>query len=134
MSISGDLFIIADLLNLDLSLPTNLIPTRYSDTMGKLNLVINLMFLHSGSSELNNHLIHHGWCLISDHMPLTVIISIEEEFVQLSKLSLVKKSEEEEMFVKEVVDIFKSLDISILSDQEYLEQVVNSLVSRIDQA
>ena len=75
-----------------------------------------------------------NWCLTSDHTPLTVTIPIEEKFVQLSKLSLPKKSKEEEMFVKEVVDIFKSLDILTLSDQESLEQVVNSLASRIDQA
>ena len=133
-SISGDLFIIADLFNLDLLLPTNPVPTRYSDIVGKSYLVINLMFLCSGLSELNNHSIHPDWCLTSDHMPLTVTIPIEEEFVQLSKLSLPKKSKEEEMFVKEVVDIFKSLDILTLSDQESLEQVVNSLASRIDQA
>jgi len=49
-------------------------------------------------------------------MPLPVTISIEEEFVQSSKLSLPKKSKEEESFVTEVVDIFKSLDTSILSN------------------
>jgi len=60
-SISDDLFIIADLFNLDLSLPTNPIPTRYSDTMGESDSVIDLMFLHSRSSELNNHMIHLEW-------------------------------------------------------------------------
>jgi len=54
-SISDDLIIIADSFNLDLSVPTNSVPTRYSDTTGKSNLVINLLFLQSGSTELNNH-------------------------------------------------------------------------------
>jgi len=134
MSISDDLFILADLFNLDLSLPTNPGPTRYPNTMGKSNLVINLMFLCSGSNELNNHSIHPDWCLTLDHAPLTVIIPIEEEFIQSSKLFLLKKSEEEELFVTEVVDIFKSLDTLILSNQESLKQVFNLLVSRIDQA
>ena len=43
-SISNDLIIIVDSFNLDLLLPTNLVPTRYSDTEGKANLVINLVF------------------------------------------------------------------------------------------
>jgi len=57
-SISDDLFIIADLFNLDLLIPTNPASTRYSDTVGESNLVIDLMFLHSGLSELNCHSIH----------------------------------------------------------------------------
>ena len=56
--ISNDLFIIADLFNLDLSISTNPIPTRYSDTLGVSDLVLDLMFLHSGSSKLNCHAIH----------------------------------------------------------------------------
>ena len=102
--------------------------------MGESNSVINLMFLCSGLNELNNHSIHPDWHLILDHIPLTVTIPIEEEFIQLSKLSLPKKNEEEEVFVTEVVDIFKSLDTSILSNQESLELVVNLLALRIDQA
>ena len=35
-SISDNLFIIADSFNLDLSIPTNLVPTRYSDTTVKI--------------------------------------------------------------------------------------------------
>ena len=55
-----------------------------------------------------------------------------EEFVQTFKFSILKKSKEEETFVKEVISIFKSLDTSILSNQESLEHVVNLLASRID--
>ena len=57
-SINNNLIIIADLFNLDLLIPTNQVLTRYSDTVGKSNLVIDLMFLWSSSTELNNHLIH----------------------------------------------------------------------------
>ena len=44
-SISDDLLIIADSFNLTLSMPTNPVPTRFSDTVGEANLVIDLMFL-----------------------------------------------------------------------------------------
>ena len=134
LSISNDLFVIADLFNLDLLISTNPTPTRYSDTVGKLNLVIDLMFLHSGLSKLNYHSIHSDWHLTLDHVSLTITISIEEEFVQLSKFSLPKKSEEEEMLVKEVIAIFKSLDTLTLLNQESLEQVVNSLALKINEA
>ena len=60
-SISDDLIIIADSFNLDLYVPTNQVPTKYSDTDGKSNLVIDLMLLQSGSSELNSHSIHPNW-------------------------------------------------------------------------
>jgi len=115
-------------------LPTNPIPTRYSDTTGESDLVIDLMFLYSGLSELNNHAIHPDWQLTSNYAPLTVTISIEEEFVQTAKLSLLKKSDKEEVFIKEAFSIIKSLDTSNLSNQESLEQVINLLAARIKQA
>ena len=101
-SISDDLFILADLFDLDLSTPTDPTPTRYSDNPGESNLVIDLMFFCSRSSELNCHLIHPSWRLTSDHTPFTVTILIEEEYVMTSKFSLSKDSEEEEKFIKEV--------------------------------
>ena len=112
--ISDDLFILADLFNLDLSTSTNQIPTRYSDTSGESDSVIDLMFLWSGSSELNSHSIHLSWRLISDHAPLTITIPIKEEYVMTSKFSLSKNSKEEEVFIKEVTCIFKSLNTTNL--------------------
>ena len=46
---------IADSFNLALSSPTNPCPTRYSDTAGESNSIIDLMFLYYGSSELDQH-------------------------------------------------------------------------------
>ena len=54
-SISDDLIIIADSFNLALSNSTNPCPTRYFDTAGESNSVIDLMFLYYGSSELDHH-------------------------------------------------------------------------------
>ena len=134
LSISDNLFIIADLFNLDLLLSTNPISTRYSDTVGESNSVINLIFLYSRLSKLNNYSIYPEWQLTSDHVSLMVTIPIADEFVQSSKFSLPKKSEEEEAFVKEAISIIKSLDTSNLTNQESLEEVVNLFASKIEQA
>ena len=56
--ISDDLMILADSYNLDLLIFTHQVPTRYSDITSKTNLVIDLMFLQSGSMKLNNHYIY----------------------------------------------------------------------------
>ena len=54
-AISDNLMIIADSFNLDLSISTHHVSTRYLDTASNSNLVIDLMFLRSSSTELNNH-------------------------------------------------------------------------------
>jgi len=131
---SNDLFIIVDPFNLDLSIPTNLIPTRHLDTQGVSNLVLDLMFLRSDSSELNRHTIHPSWQLTSDHAPLTITIAIEEEHVINTKFYLPKSSKQEEKFIKEVISAFKLLDITNLGNCESLEQTVNSLATSIKQA
>ena len=126
-SINDNLIIIADSFNLDLSIPTDQVPTRYSDTVGESNLVINLMFLQSGSTELNNHSIYSDWQLTSDHAPLTVSIPIVEANINSSKLSITKNSEEEASFIKDISSIIKNLNISNMSDINKLENIVNTL-------
>ena len=44
-TISDNLMIIADSFNLDLSIPTNQVPTRCLDMVNEANSVIDLMFL-----------------------------------------------------------------------------------------
>jgi len=126
-SINDNLIIIADSFNLDLSIPTDQVPTRYSDTVGESNLVINLMFLQSGSTELNNHSIYSDWQLTSDHAPLTVSIPIAEANINSSKLSITKNSKEEASFIKDISSIIKNLNISNMPDINKLENIVNTL-------
>ena len=134
LSISNDLIIIADSFNLELSLLTNPILTRYSDTEDKSNLVINLMLLWSRSIELNNYSIHPNLCLLLDHTPLTVSIPIAKENIHLSRLSILKYSEEEAAFVKKATTIIKNLNTFNLTDHNRLEDVVNLFVLKIKQA
>ena len=133
-SISDDLIIIADSFNLNLLILTNPTPTRYSDTEGEANSVIDLMFLHSRSNKLNNHSIHSDWHFSSDHTSLTISIPIAEENIISPRLLIPKNSEEEAVFVKEATVIIKNLNISNLMDHNKLEDIVNLLELKIKQA
>ena len=107
-SISDDLMIIADSFNLTLLTPTNPFPTRFSDTAGVSNSVIDLMFLRYGSSELNQHSICPDCRLSLDHAPFIINISIDDEFINTSKLLIAPNSEQEMAFVKDLITIFKN--------------------------
>ena len=131
-SISDNLIIIADSFNLDLSVPTNQVPTRYLDTNSKSNSVIDLIFLHSSSPELNSHSIHPDWQLSFDHTPLTITIPITEENIIISKFFIAKNSNEEELFIKDVTSVLRNLNISNLSDSDRLENIVNTLATSIE--
>ena len=106
--------IVANSFNLELLSPTHNIPTRYSDLDNSSNSTINLMFLQSGSRELNNHSIHPDLWLSSDYAPLTVLIDIIEENIVLFKHSIVKNSKEESSFIKDVSHAIKSINVSDL--------------------
>jgi len=49
---------IADSFFLGFSMPTNWVPTRYSDNNQDLNSILNLMFLRFRSEEFYNYSIH----------------------------------------------------------------------------
>jgi len=129
---SDNLMIIADSFNLELSFPTKYVPTRYLDSNTRSNSVIDLMFLQSGSTEINTHSIHPDLCLLSDHTPLSVTIAIKEENINLFKSSIAKNSKEEKNFVKDVSVAIKNINISDLSDHSKIEEITNSLASRIE--
>ena len=131
-SVSDDLIIIADSFNLSLSTLTNCCPTRYSDTAGESNLVIDLMFLHCGSYELDHHSIHPGNHLSLNHTPLSIEIPIIKEVIQSSKLTIHPKSNQKTAFVEEVISSLKSLDTSVIDDSNKLESIVNQLGTIID--
>ena len=133
-SISNNLIIIADSFNLALSTPTNSCPTGYFDTVGEVNLVIDLIFLRYGSSELNQYLIYPDSHLSSNHASLTITIPIADEIVSTSKLSIPQNNKKEIAFVEEVILIFKNLDTSNIIDKNNLENTVNQLEALIKQA
>ena len=134
LAISDDLMILADFYNLDLSIPTHRAPTRYLNMTGEVNSVINLIFLQSGLTELNNHSIYLDWQLSLDHTPLTVTIPITEENIISSKFSITKNSKEEESFINDVSYTIKNINVDNLSDSNKLEFITNILASKIKNA
>ena len=103
-SISDDLIMIVDSFDLSLSSPTNPGPTRFSDTAGESNSVIDLMFLRSGSFELDQHHILPDHRLSSDHAPLIIDIPIKDEVVHSTKLSIIPEGDNEKDFIKDVTN------------------------------
>jgi len=97
--------IIADSFNLDLSFPTHHVSIRYLNIAGESNLVIDL---------------------------ITVSISIVEENIISSKFSIVKNNKEEVSFIKDISYAIKSINIANLSDTNKLEEVTNTLTSKIE--
>ena len=111
------MFIIADSFNLELSVPTNQVPTRYSDNSQEADSVIDLMFLRFSLNEINNHSIRLNWRLTSDYALLTVIVPIIKEHVQTKKHTLVRNSKEEEKFIAELIDAIAKLNTKNISNK-----------------
>ena len=120
LSISDDLIIIADSFNLNLLVPINQVPTRYSNNNNDSNSVIDLMFLQCDSTKLNNYSIHPNWCLISDNTPLSITIPIAKININLQKRTIVKNSDKEDLFIKEVITSFAKLDMSNILENHQL--------------
>jgi len=63
-----------------------------------------------------------------------IIIPIAEENIDLCKRTITKNSDEEELFIKEVIASFTKLDTSNISDISKFERVVNDFANIIDNA
>jgi len=132
-SMSDDLIMIVDSFDLSLFSLTNPGPTRFSDTVGELNSIIDLMFLRHSSDELDNHSILSEWRLFSDHVPLIIDIPILEETIQTSKLTISPNSKQETEFIKDVISNLSKLDTSNIEGIDKLDQIVNQLSVIVEQ-
>ena len=133
-SINDNLLIIADSFNLELSNPTNQVPTRYSNNKYDSNSVIDLMFLCNGLSKIDNYSIHPDWRLLSDYAPLTIIISIVEKHINSRKHSIIKDSEEELTFIKDLTISIKSINTSNMLNIASLDKAVNKFANAVKNA
>ena len=132
-SISDNLLMISDSFNLALSSPTNPGPTRFLDTAGESDSVIDLMFLRCSSSELDHHTILSDSQLSSDHMPLMIDIPIYDKVIHSTKLVITLKSDQEKEFIQNIISSFNSLDTSNINSVECLNQIIDQLGSIIEQ-
>ena len=57
---------------------------------------------------------------------------MSEEIINTCKRTIIKNSIEKELFIKDITDSIKSLDILNLSDIPFLEKVINNLAKNID--
>jgi len=126
--------IIADSFNLTLSMPTNPSSTRFLDTAGEANSVIDLMFLRYRSSKLNQHSIYLDSRLSLDHTSLTITIPIVNVFINTFKLLISPNSKQESAFVEDIISIFKNLETTDITDKDNLESIVNHVETSINRA
>ena len=126
------MFIIADSFNLELSVPTNQVPTRYSDNSQEADSVIDLMFLRFSLNEINNHSIRLNWRLTSDYALLTVIVPIIKEHVQTKKHTTIKDSNKEHTFIKEIIKSIKNINTADISNIAHLDSIVNEFASSLE--
>ena len=114
--------------------PTNPSPTRFLDTADESNSVIDLMFLHYGSSKLNHHSICLDCHLSSDHAPLIINIPINDEFINSSKLLIASNSEQETAFIKDLITVFENTETNNIANKDNLEDIVNHIGTSINRA
>ena len=131
---SNSIFDIADLFSWDISKPLKNVPTKFSDNDHNANFVLDLVFLCPSSPEFNHHCIHPNWRLSSDHALITVKVSIYEERISHTQWLLAKGSDEENQFIKNIIQIIKNVNTTIIQNSEILEEVVQSILSNIKES
>ena len=123
---------IADSFQIKLSKPVIFLPIRFANNAWDLNSVLDLVFLYSNFQEFDNYYIYSDWRLTLDYTPISVDISIIKEYIQIKKWSLIKNSDEECSFIKEVISSLKNIDTHSISSIEILELIVQKITYNID--
>ena len=121
------LFEVADSFQLEISKPVKFHPTRYSNNSSIPNSVLDLVFLWPGYPEFNSHRIHPEWRLSLDYAPITIKIPIVKEYIQTKKCSLIKDSEEEVLFIKELIHSITNINTSQILYANNLEATVQRI-------
>jgi len=77
-------------------------------------------------------LIQLEWSLTSDYASLTITIPIIKEHFQTKKHIIVKNSDEEKLFIEELIRVIKSVNTSNISNIELLEIDVLNLTHSVE--
>ena len=121
---SNTLFDVADSFSLEISKPTENLPTRFFGNYQDSNSILNLVFLQSFLLEFNNHYIYPDWRLLSDHAPITINVSISDEYILTKWQSFIKGSNEESLFLENLTQSIKNLNTSSIWNSETLEEII----------
>jgi len=81
---------------------------------------------------MDNYTIHPDWRLTSDHASLTIVIPIMEEHIQTKKYTIVKNSNKEHTFVKELTEVLKNIDMSDITDMDHLDSIIADFASSVE--
>jgi len=90
------------------------------------------MFLHSYIEEFNNHFISSELHSLSGYAFLLVHIIIKKEFIQEKKLTIIKNSEKEKEFMKELKARISNVEISNIYSCEMLETITQKFASIVE--
>ena len=123
---------VADSFDFKLSFPIIQVLTQYTDNSNNSNSVINLIFLQANLVEIYNYFILPDLWSLSDHTPLSVGISIIEEFIQDKQQTIIKNSKEKEKFVNEFKNAISNINTSEIFNRKSLEEVVQEYTSISD--
>jgi len=124
-----DFLTITNSLGLELSLPLNLGPTRFSDNTWDSNSIIDLVFLPPENREFGQHMLYPDICKPSDHVPLTIKVGITETNINLSFRLISKDSKEEKNFIVSLINGFSNINSSTITTKEDLESIVQQMAN-----
>ena len=81
---------------------------------------------------MNNHSIHLEWRLMLDYTSLTIIIPLVKEHINTRKQTIVKNSDKEQKFIKDLSESLKKIDTSNIVDSLYLNRIINNFASMVE--
>jgi len=121
---SDTLLEIVESFNFKLSCPNQQISTCYFNNGSDSNSVIDLFFLWSNLTKINNYSVLPELWYPSDHASLIVDIYIAEEFIQDKRCIITNNSEEEEKFTFNLIKQFRSIDTLSILNKDSFELVI----------
>jgi len=118
---------IADSLDLELAMPVNPGPTRFTDNQQDSNSVLDLVFMNPNNSGFNKHTLNPDICLPSDYIPLIIEVGIKEENINFSFQAIRKDSKEEEAFIRDIIKGIRNINTSDLKNQADIQRYAIAL-------
>jgi len=78
--------------------------------------------MNPNNSGFYKHTLYPDICLLSDHVPLIIEIGIKEENVDITFKAIKKDSEEEEVFIRDIIKGIRNIDTHELENQTDIQR------------